>query len=194
MRRLASSFLALLFLTAAAQAQFLPKTGVGTGFGTGPGTMPGSPLSGGIGSSAPGGGTGFSPYLNLLRGGSSAVNYYGLVRPQQNFQSALQQVQQQQQAGGANFEPDDPTMPGLVVGTRTRFLNTSGYFLNLQGGTTMGAGGGFASGMGSRAGAGGQGNQGVSGQGTGTGFSTGFGIGGFGTSPGGNRGPTRGPR
>ena len=187
MGRVAATLAAVLLLSASANAQFLPRPGTGA---TG-GTPLGSPLSGGIGASAPT--TGFSPYLNLLRGGSSAVNYYGLVRPQQNFQAAMQAAQQQQQAGGANFEPDDPTMPGLVVGTRARFLNTSGYFLNLQGGTTVGAGSGFASGVGAR---GAQGTQGLGNQGTGSGLGTGFGTGagGFGSSPGGSRAPVRGPR
>lgn len=34
-----------------------------------------------------------SPYLNLLRGGNSAVNYYGLVRPQNEFRAANNQLQ-----------------------------------------------------------------------------------------------------
>ena len=181
MRRALASALAVLVLATAAQAQFLPRPGVGGGTGT-----PGSPLSGGIGSSAPS--AGFSPYLNLLRGGSAAVNYYGIVRPQQNVQAALQAVQQQQ-AGGASFEPDDPTMPGIVVGTRVRFLNTSGYFLNMQGGTTVGGGTGVGSGMGGRTGT--QGNQGFASQGTGTGAGLGTGFGTFGAGTGGTRGTTR---
>src|SRR5262245_33245992 len=36
-----------------------------------------------------------SPYLNLLRrGGSPALNYYTLVRPQNQFYQSLQQLQQ----------------------------------------------------------------------------------------------------
>lgn len=35
----------------------------------------------------------FSPYLNLLRDGNPVNNYYGLVRPQQDFQQNLDQVQ-----------------------------------------------------------------------------------------------------
>src|SRR6266849_4481527 len=39
---------------------------------------------------------GASPYLNLLRSGSSqAVNYYGLVRPQTDFRNSIQGLQQQ---------------------------------------------------------------------------------------------------
>ena len=47
---------------------------------------------GGVG--AAGGQAAFSPYLNLLRGGNSTLlNYYGLVRPEQEFRQANQQFQ-----------------------------------------------------------------------------------------------------
>lgn len=39
----------------------------------------------------------FSPYLNLLRGGSSpAINYYGIVRPEITFANSLYQLEGQQ--------------------------------------------------------------------------------------------------
>src|SRR5207302_9756411 len=38
---------------------------------------------------------GISPYLNLLRGGLPAVNYYGIVRPQQQYNLALSSLEQQ---------------------------------------------------------------------------------------------------
>src|SRR5262245_3465947 len=106
MWRFSATAIAVVFLAAAAQAQFLPQR---------PAAPLGSPLSGGIG--APATPPGFNPYLNLLRGGNSAaVNYYGLVRPQQNVQAQLQAIQAQQQQGMASTsEPDDPTVPGLVV-------------------------------------------------------------------------------
>ena len=177
--RFTASAMAILLAGAAANAQFLPRPGGG------PGTA-GSPLSGGIGTAPPA--AGFSPYLNLTRGGSAAINYYGIVRPQINFQSQLQTVQAQQQAGSASFEPDNPLMPGLVVGTRVRFLNTQPYFLNLQGGATTGGASGF--GMGAA-----RGISGVQG-GMGTGIGTGATFGGFGAaasgashSGGGGRGP-----
>lgn len=62
-----------------AQAQY-PTRGYGTGgsFGRGPQSRPS-----------------FSPYLNLLRGGNSTLfNYYGLVRPEQDFRQADSQFQQ----------------------------------------------------------------------------------------------------
>src|SRR5712692_5110907 len=44
----------------------------------------------------PYGSPGISPYLNLLRfGGNPAVNYYGLVRPQQAYNYALTSLEQQ---------------------------------------------------------------------------------------------------
>jgi hypothetical protein len=178
MKRFSTSVLAILLLTAAAQAQFLPRPGGPTAGATG------SPLSGGIGMAPPT--AGFSPYLNLTRGGSAAVNYYGIVRPQLSFQSQMQAVQaQQQQAGGASFEPDNPLTPGLVVGTRVRFLNTAPYFLNLQGGATTG---------GTTAIRGAGASQGMSGSGIGTGL--GSTAGGFGSAGGGSHSGTgmRGPR
>src|SRR5438046_1979001 len=38
----------------------------------------------------------YSPYLNLLRPGANpAINYYGLVRPQQDFARSMQSIQGQ---------------------------------------------------------------------------------------------------
>jgi hypothetical protein len=110
----------------------------------------GSPLGGGIGSGA---GSVGSPYLNLLRGGSgAAINYYGIVRPQQNLQMSLQGLQQQMFSGGGE-QDDAQASPGVILGTRVRFLNTGGYFLNLNGGTTL-MGGGSSAGTGSNGGGG----------------------------------------
>ncbi len=36
-----------------------------------------------------------SPYLNLFRGGSPVLNYYGLVRPEQEFRKANDQFREQ---------------------------------------------------------------------------------------------------
>jgi hypothetical protein len=76
-----------------------------------------------------------SPYLNLLRGGNPAINYYGLVRPQEDTATALLQLQQQQQQQMANqalLAAGDPTLP--VTGHPTRFFNYSHYFFNQGGG------------------------------------------------------------
>ena len=78
-----------------------------------------------------------SPYLNLLRPGTSpAINYYGLVRPQADFRNAVQALQAQfgyaQQAAGA--QAGDP----LATGHPVYFLNYSAYFLNTTGPATAG--------------------------------------------------------
>lgn len=102
------------------------------------------PTVGGIGTAPAGFGPGFSPYLNLNRGGNSAAqNLYGIVRPQLGFQSSIQALQQQAGTAGGTPGPDESRMiPGVVVGTRVRFLNTGGYFLNLAGGTSQSSAGG----------------------------------------------------
>lgn len=76
-----------------------------------------------------------SPYLNLFRSGNPAVNYYGLVRPQVQFQNSLQQLQQQEQpfaTFGFYQQPGVATLP--TTGHATRFFNTSHYFFNQGGG------------------------------------------------------------
>lgn len=81
-----------------------------------------------------------SPYLNLFRGGPPGINYYGLVRPQEQTGTALWQLQQRQQqlaAGQVALVTGDPNLPS--TGHPTRFFNYSHYFLN-QGGATAAAG------------------------------------------------------
>jgi hypothetical protein len=73
-----------------------------------------------------------SPYLNLLRPGTSpGINYYGLVRPQIDFQNSVQALQSQfgyaQQAAG--LPAGDPGTTGHPV----YFLNYNAYFLNTTG-------------------------------------------------------------
>jgi hypothetical protein len=70
-----------------------------------------------------------SPYLNLLRSGSSpAINYFGLVRPEIDFRNSLQQIQQQISGlpGAAGYDPNAP----LSTGHPTQFMNYSHYFGN----------------------------------------------------------------
>jgi hypothetical protein len=75
----------------------------------------------------------FSPYLNLLRnnGTSSTLNYFGLVRPQQQTNQAIlglgyDQMQQRQ--------ANDQSGAGLsATGHPTQFLNYGGYFLSNSG-------------------------------------------------------------
>ena len=77
---------------------------------------------------------GYSPYLNLARGGNAGLNYYGLVRPQLAFQNSLlglqQQVNTNQQliATGLGGGP----IGSLETGHSAYFLTTGGYFLSQQ--------------------------------------------------------------
>src|ERR1700678_234592 len=63
----------------------------------------------------------FSPYLNLNRGGTSAaINYYGLVRPQIDFQNSINNLQQQVDAPGTGLAGPGGAggLPVLVTGNR----------------------------------------------------------------------------
>ena len=70
-----------------------------------------------------------SPYLNLLRPGTSpAVNYYGLVRPQVNFLGSVQALQAQ--VGYAQQASALQAGEGMTTGHPVYFLNYQSYFLN----------------------------------------------------------------
>ncbi len=91
-----------------------------------------------------------SPYLNLLRPGvSPAVNYYGLVRPQQGFMNQFGQLQQQVQSNAAGMT-DQNTMAmqalaQLLTGHKTGFMTQSKYFMNNGAGPVSGGFGGARS-------------------------------------------------
>ena len=76
-----------------------------------------------------------SPYLNLVNGfnGNTAINYYGIVRPQIDFARQLQMLQFQQQ-GYYNpqfgvLDAEDGTMgTHSVTGHPTVFFNYGHYF------------------------------------------------------------------
>jgi hypothetical protein len=73
----------------------------------------------------------YSPYLNLFRQGSSvAGNYYGLVRPQEQFQAGISQLQQQTNGLAQNIARAEEFQGYVVTGNRGQFLNYSRYFLN----------------------------------------------------------------
>jgi hypothetical protein len=61
-----------------------------------------------------------SPYLNLLRGGNPAINYYGIVRPLENLENFEQAALTQPAV--------DPNRPANVSGYNTRFMSYGGYF------------------------------------------------------------------
>ena len=66
-----------------------------------------------------------SPYLNLLRQGSPALNYYGLVRPEQEFRAANDQLRNQfsevREKVDELKEKDAPSNLG-ITGHHVRFL------------------------------------------------------------------------
>jgi hypothetical protein len=95
----------------------------------------------------------FSPYLNLLRAGNSpALNYYGLVRPEQQFRQSIGNLQgavtANQQA--INGLQSDTTAP-MTTGHPTQFLNYGGYFMNTLGGPAKAGGAGVNRSVGSQA-------------------------------------------
>src|SRR5687768_777920 len=72
----------------------------------------------------------FSPYLNLVRpGGSPALNYYGLVRPEIQARQAINNLQgaaaANQQAIGA-LQAGSPDLP--VTGHQAQFMTHGIYF------------------------------------------------------------------
>lgn len=97
----------------------------------------------------------FSPYLNLTRGGSSAaINYYGIVRPQFQARAAFQSLEQQAAANRQAINDLGAPATGLPdTGHGVAFLNTGGYFMNLNPGRGIGAqgfGGGGGTSFGSQ--------------------------------------------
>jgi hypothetical protein len=105
-----------------------------------------------------------SPYINLLRNnggfagnGLTAVNYYGLVLPQQNFYGAISGLQQtaadQQLLATGVGQVAGP----LVTGHPAYFLNNGGYFLTSGGAAGRGMLGSGGVGVGTGAAFGGYG-------------------------------------
>lgn len=108
----------------------------------------------------------YSPYLNLLRPDSSLINnYYGLVRPQINFQNSLQQLDAQQGLGASQQAAAQESQFLPQTGRGARFQTQSRYFFTNGAGALGGGGGGlggggFGGGGGYAAPPGGQGAQG----------------------------------
>lgn len=119
------------------------------------------------------GGPSPSPYLNLLRGSNpSYLNYYGLVRPEQQSRALGNQVQQQQQQLGtfsssvqslqqaARGGADLQTGHGFGFQTQRSYFMTTGT--GGTGGGLQGGGGGLGGGQGfGTAGVGGRGGAGA---------------------------------
>jgi hypothetical protein len=74
-----------------------------------------------------------SPYANLARGGSAALNYFGLTRPEQHLYNSVNSLQQQVTTNAAllnsNMQPDLSLAP-VTTGHPIYFLNYQQYFLN----------------------------------------------------------------
>jgi hypothetical protein len=76
----------------------------------------------------------YSPYLNINRGGASpSQNYFGVVRPQLDFQATAQSLQQQIATSGQSAGGLDTAAPLAPTGHTTRFLSTGRYFLSFGG-------------------------------------------------------------
>jgi hypothetical protein len=87
----------------------------------------------------------FSPYLNLVRGGTNAaINYYGLVRPEIQTNQALRTLRGDVNANASALSQEQlNALP--TTGHQVQFLNTTHYFFN-----TTGAGAASALGLGAR--------------------------------------------
>ena len=103
-----------------------------------------------------------SPYINLLRGGNTGLNYYGLVRPQQDFALQNQQLGQgiqslqmqqgsqlQMNSGSYGYSQLGMTGHPVIFNSFGNGQFSGGYF-GMGGG--MGGGGGFNGGGGGFAG------------------------------------------
>ena len=84
----------------------------------------------------------FSPYLNLLRPGTSTtLNYYGLVRPQQEFRGGIGTLQTELQGVGTalNRLSYQDAAPTQETGHPVGFLTHNYNFMTLSaGGTSAG--------------------------------------------------------
>lgn len=85
-----------------------------------------------------------SPYLNLTRGGSLAVNYYDLVRPQIEYGKAINNLQTEVTANQQTIANVDAAVGGLTTtGHSAQFMTYKRYF---QTRGALGTSGGFSGG------------------------------------------------
>ncbi len=135
----------------------------------------------------------FSPYLNMFRGGAGgggpALNYYGLVRPQQEFAQQNQQLGeglqalQMQQLQGMQVMPGAGLYGYSQLGTTGHAVAFNSFRTSHFAGAFTAGGGGYGGGGygGGGYGGGGYGGGGYGGGGYGgAGYGGGFGGGGFG--------------
>jgi hypothetical protein len=82
----------------------------------------------------------YSPYLNLTRPGNAANNYYGLVRPQIDFQNQVYGLQQQYGAlnQSINNASSDQPMALPATGHAATFMNYANFYPGLGSGRAGG--------------------------------------------------------
>jgi hypothetical protein len=74
-----------------------------------------------------------SPYLNLNRlGAPPAINYYNLVRPQIDYGTAIQGLEQQVVTGQQNVAGIEAAVGAPTTGHAVGFQNHLRYFLTLR--------------------------------------------------------------
>jgi hypothetical protein len=74
-----------------------------------------------------------SPYLNLLRPGGAAQNYYGVVRPELEFRQNLNRQTRDINDLQRGLTATQEQTSALTTGHRSHFLNYGGYFPGLGG-------------------------------------------------------------
>ncbi len=72
----------------------------------------------------------FSPYLNLLRPGSPAGNYFSFTRPQNEFLNSLGQLRQQVGVGQQAVTDLETSLAPPTTGHATQFLSHTRFFQN----------------------------------------------------------------
>lgn len=72
----------------------------------------------------------FSPYLNLVRSGSPAGNYFSFVRPQNEFLNSLGQLRQQVGVGQQAVTDLETSLAPPATGHATQFLSHTRFFQN----------------------------------------------------------------
>src|SRR5262245_7215325 len=72
----------------------------------------------------------YSPYLNLVRPGvNPAINYYGLVRPQNEFARSMQALQGQLYSTQQSIADQQTVVGELTTGHAIYFMNYGGNFI-----------------------------------------------------------------
>ena len=69
-----------------------------------------------------------SSYLNIARGGSAAVNYYGITRFAQGYDATFQQIERQEADDQALMQQTRERASLPVTGHSSSFMNYSHYY------------------------------------------------------------------